>query len=129
METYHFNVDPIAKPRMTQRDKWKNRPIVNRYNTYKDILRLQANSQGLETIPSVIESLFFYVPMPKSWSKKKKAAMVGRIHEQTPDIDNLLKGFMDTLCREDKHVAYFKNGLGKFWSEEGAIILTLNDQA
>jgi Holliday junction resolvase RusA-like endonuclease len=125
METYHFVVNPLGKPRMTQRDKW--RPIVKKYYVYSNFLRLQANIQGLESLPPVIESLYIHIPMPKSWSKKKKEAMNGRIHEQTPDIDNILKGIMDTLCKEDKHVAHFKSGLGKFWAKEGAIILTLNE--
>ena len=36
METYQFNVNPVAKPRMTQRDKWKKRPVVDKYYAYKD---------------------------------------------------------------------------------------------
>jgi len=124
METYHFNVDPVAKPRMTQRDKWK--PIVKKYYSYSNFLRLQANVQGLADLPSVIESLYIHIKMPKSWSKKKREALNGKIHEQTPDLDNILKGIMDSLCKNDKHVAHIKSGLGKFWAEEGAIIITLN---
>ena len=127
MDTYHFDLNPVAKPRMTQKDKWAKRTVVTRYYAYANLLRLQANLYGLETLPSIVESLYFYIPMPKSWSKKKKEAMNGQIHMQTPDIDNYLKGFMDTLCKQDKHIALFKNGLGKYWAIDGAIILTLND--
>jgi len=125
METYYFNVDPVAKPRMTQRDKWKGRSIVNRYNAYKDLMTLGSNQMHTGDIPTTIESLIFYIKMPESWSKKKKEAMNGRGHQQTPDLDNLLKAFQDALCKKDQHI-YSIKCLGKYWAEEGAILLTLN---
>ena len=125
METYKFKISPVAKPRMTQKDKWAKRPIVSRYFVYKDLLKLEANKMGLENVPGRLESLIFYVQMPRTWSYKKKIAMNGRGHEQTPDIDNLLKGFMDALCKEDKHIYAISNGLAKFWAIEGSIHLTI----
>jgi len=101
---------------MTQKDKWAQRPATSKYWAYKDLMRLEANKMGLEYVPGRIESLIFHVKMPKSWSKKKKEAMNGRPHEQTPDLDNLLKGFMDALCKEDKHIYAIAAGLGAFWS-------------
>ena len=63
----------------------------------------------------------FRIPMPKSWSKAKKAAMVDTKHQQKPDIDNLLKAIMDAVLPEDSHVwgvrAY------KFWAETGSIVI------
>jgi len=42
--------------------------------------------------PNVIDvSWDAYLPMPKSWSKKKKSAMAGRPHRQKPDRDNIDK--------------------------------------
>jgi Holliday junction resolvase RusA-like endonuclease len=126
METYHFDIDPVAKPRMTQRDKWKNRPIITRYRAYSDLLRLQANQMGLETLPGNINTLVFHIPMPKSWSKKKKEAMNNRPHTQTPDLDNLLKGFQDVLCKDDKHIYSISRGLSKYWAKHGYIILVVD---
>ena len=61
----------------------------------------------------------FYIPMPKSWSKKKKNEYVGKTHQQKPDIDNLLKGVMDAIFKEDAHVhtVYGK----KTWAKEPSI--------
>ena len=64
----------------------------------------------------------FLVPMPKSWSKKQRAEMMGRPHQQKPDIDNYLKAFMDAMAIEDQYV--FDVRARKFWSDEGKIILT-----
>lgn len=35
--------------------------------------------------------------MPKSWSKKKREEMDGKPMQQKPDIDNAVKGFVDSL--------------------------------
>jgi Holliday junction resolvase RusA-like endonuclease len=57
--------------------------------------------------------------MPKTWSKKKQDEMRGTYHDQKPDIDNLLKGFMDAFHAEDKHVAHVE--AEKYWADKGMI--------
>lgn len=37
--------------------------------------------------------------MPKSWSKKKRAAMAGKPHTQKPDLSNLVKAIEDAANR------------------------------
>ena len=61
----------------------------------------------------------FYIPMPKSWSKKKKALMHGTQHQQKPDIDNLLKAVLDATMKEDCTV--WSICTHKRWAYEGAI--------
>lgn len=63
----------------------------------------------------------FHIPMPQSWSKKKKARMVDTPHRQRPDSDNLAKGVMDSLLPEDCKVWHLE--AKKFWSVEGRIVL------
>ena len=125
METYHFDVNPVAKPRMTQRDKWKKRSVVEKYHAYKDKMNLEAQKMDMPILPGVLNSLIFNVEMPQSWSKKKKEALNGRPHQQTPDLDNLLKAFQDALCHEDSHIYLIRAGLGKYWAHHGSIILTI----
>ena len=107
----------IAKPRMTQADSWKKRPIVLRYWEYKDDIK----NWGFQNNFKLKEEIYvkFYIPMPKSWSVKKKAEMLYKKHQQRPDIDNLLKGLMDAFLEEDSHVhtVYAQ----KFWDSEGSI--------
>lgn len=108
-----FDVNPVAKPRMTQRDKWQSRPAVARYRAYADELRLKANLSGY-TLGGVVD-VIFYLPIPKSWTKRKRAAMTGRPHQQRPDADNLGKAFKDALSVEDGHV--YDERWRKFWTD------------
>lgn len=39
----------------------------------------------------------FYMPIPKSYSKKKIAALIGKPHTKKPDGDNLVKAILDSL--------------------------------
>lgn len=40
---------------------------------------------------------WFYVPMPASWRKKKRAEMIYTVHQNTPDLDNYLKQLYDAI--------------------------------
>lgn len=113
-----FEVTPIGKPRMTQRDVWKKRPCVLRYHTFKDIINLQLN--GYE-MPVSDTSIIFAIPMPKSWGKKRKETMDGQPHQQTPDLDNLAKALFDTLLKQDSVI--WDCRLTKVWSYEGSITI------
>jgi Holliday junction resolvase RusA-like endonuclease len=120
MTTRHLRtiqVEPMGKPRMTQRDKWQQRPAVMKYRTYCDELRLRL---PLYDLPAQLH-ITFYLPMPKSWSKKRRTETAGRPHDQKPDIDNLAKGFMDAFHTEDKHV--YSLTAEKYWSEYGAVVV------
>lgn len=110
-----IKIEPMGAPRQTQRDKWQRRPVIVRYHAYRDQLNLAL--PGYELGISV--NLKFYLPMPKSWSKKKRAECLGTYHDQKPDADNLAKGFMDAFHSEDKHVAILH--VEKYWADEGSI--------
>ncbi len=109
-------VAPVAKPRMTQRDKWAKRPIVQKYHQFKDDMRLQVKGT-LDPRFDVI----FWIPMPQSWPTKKMVEMAGKPHQARPDIDNYLKALMDTLCEDDSHI-YDAHAM-KYWAYEGKIQL------
>jgi Holliday junction resolvase RusA-like endonuclease len=102
MKVYRLSVTPMGKPRMTKRDRWAKRPVVTRYFEFADTLRVAFSLHGLSGITPTYR-VRFGIPMPKSWSKKKRAQMDGKPHQQKPDIDNLLKAFMDPLGG-DEHV-------------------------
>jgi Holliday junction resolvase RusA-like endonuclease len=123
METIEttFIIDPIGKPRMTQRDKWKKRAIVERYFAYRDAVRLQANISKYEITGTL--DVTFYVPAPKSLSKKERALLDGAPHTQKPDIDNLVKAFLDCFG-EDKAVHTLN--ARKIWTTGIGKIVTLS---
>ena len=117
-----FNVTPVAKPRMTQKDKWEKRPAVIRYRDYKDQLRFQSPLNF--KFPESHYHVIFGLPMPRTWSKKKKETMQGRAHQQKPDIDNLLKGIMDAFLTDDSKV--WDGRCTKIWEKTGSITIKFN---
>ena len=119
MITIHMS--PMSKPRQVRSDVWKKRPVVLKWRKWADEIRLACRYENF--VPSNELMMEFYLPMPKSWSKKKKAEFVGKPHMQKTrnDLDNLIKAVMDALIKDDGCVHYLK--ASKFWAEEGMIKL------
>jgi len=112
-----YSVVPVPKPRQTQRDRWAKRPIVLRYRAYRDTieaLKIQ--------IPDGGAWIIFIVPMPASWSGKKKERHDGKPHQQRPDLDNYLKGFLDAIRRIDDSRVWDIHPT-KLWGHKGQIII------
>ena len=112
----------MGKPRMTQQDKWKKRPCVVRYRKFCDDLILLMKERNPEwmlqlTLGEVegggITSIV-RIPMPKSWSIKKKEMKAGSMHDSKPDTSNIFKAIEDAVCVEDKQVALIN--CSKFWT-------------
>lgn len=59
--------------------------------------------------------------MPQSWSKKKKEQMNDTPHQQTPDVDNLLKAVLDAIYDQDGVV--WDIHVKKRWGYGGAICI------
>lgn len=110
-----LHIMPVSKPRMTQSDKWKKRAITTKYWGYKDELR-----EASIILPESYH-LHFILPVSASWSAKKKAAHIGKPHTNKPDKDNLEKGFLDALYKDDSGV--WTGQVSKWWGEKGAIII------
>lgn len=83
--TIHSN--PVAAPRMTQRDRWKKRPVVMRYWAWRDRIGrawLELSNfkdRKIFTKPVIIGFKFYVVGYPAI------------------DLDNLIKGVKDGLVR------------------------------
>lgn len=107
MKTY--NITPVAKPRMTRRDKWSKRPAVMKYWAFK----AECRAYGV-TIDDNSE-ITFVLAMPKSWSDKKRAEMYGEPHRQKPDIDNLCKAVLDSVFDDDSALSEIH--ARKIWGE------------
>jgi Holliday junction resolvase RusA-like endonuclease len=118
--TITFHVPPMGKPRMTRRDSWAKRPCVVRYWEFKDALKaiLEPNTAILDIIDDGIVyrvDWIAYFPIPKSWSKKKKAAHYGQIHQQKPDRDNVDKAILDAIFVEDSVIS--DGRISKRWDD------------
>ena len=122
-----LNIPPCSKPRMTQRDRWKKRQCVLDFYAFRDPIKQEVkriNTLLIKESPLDWDNLtvIFLVPMPKSWSKKKKALMVGKPMQQRPDLDNYIKGLFDATHEEDSSI--WKVTASKIWTDcTGKIII------
>lgn len=112
----YYPVTPLGKPRMTRKDKFAKRPIVQKYWAYKAEIRLRK-----VMLPEAGAHVIFILPMPKSWTKARRAEMLGQPHQQTPDKDNLEKGLLDALFDEDCSI--WDSRVSKVWGRSGAILI------
>ena len=121
-----LNVPPCSKPRMTQRDRWKKRQCVLDFFAFRDRIKQELKEKDALLIdegPFNWDELeiIFLVPMPKSWSKKKKALMVGKPMKSRPDLDNYLKGLFDATHEEDSTI--WKVTASKLWTDKAGQII------
>jgi Holliday junction resolvase RusA-like endonuclease len=113
-------IAPMGKPRQTQSDKWKKRPVVIRWREYADNLRMIAKAMKF-TLPTEGAEFTFYIPMPDSWSDREKREMDGMPHKQKPDLDNLVKGVMDALLPDKDCEVWHIGCASKYWAKEGMV--------
>ena len=111
-----LNIPPCPKPRMTKADRWRKRQSVLKFFAFRDAVR-QWPRETMHNKILEMESfeIVFHVPMPKSWSKKKKGYMNGSAHQQRPDLDNYLKAWKDSVYEEDAIVWRVK--ASKLWTD------------
>lgn len=118
---------PIGAVRMTQRGKWTS-TTAKRYLNYKRVVGYQMRAQCKEPIEGPVSlSVTFYMPVPDSWSGKKKREHLGAPVTVKPDADNLVKGLMDAangiLWKDDNQVTDVT--IKKRYAEKGYIELTV----
>jgi len=129
-EFYLFDIIPMGAVRMTISDKWKTNPnhvdpkkrqrkAVSQYFNFKNVLTLQAIQMGYK-LEKWLDAVYF-IPMPDSWSNKKKEKMNGMPHESKPDTDNITKAIKDALKKDDSDVWWEK--AEKRWAFKGSIII------
>lgn len=122
-----LNITPETWVRVTQRDAiffriprdkllpsgLKRLIRIEKYNNYKINLHAEARSKRFSIQPQGT-CVSFFLPCPKTWSKKKKKRYHNTLHQSRPDLKNLLSAFEDSLCTEDKYIAHY-GGLDKRW--------------
>ncbi len=114
-----YFIDPVAKPRMTQRDKWKKRPATIRYWAFKDDVK----KAGV-FIPESGAHITFHMPIPKG-KKPEYKERIGKPHQIKPDKDNLEKALLDAIFDEDCRI--WDSRVTKVWSDVGMIEITYKE--
>lgn len=135
IKRYVFKITPQTHVRATQGDRIlfripeerrspassKRVKRLIKYNEYKVAVSAIAKKQRFK-LPDEGCGIRFFVPMPKTWRKKKREIMKNTLHKQRVDLDNYLKALLDSLFFEDKTVAHLSE-VSKYWvdSEKGWI--------
>jgi Holliday junction resolvase RusA-like endonuclease len=75
-------------------------------------------------VPEAGATIVFYLPMPESWSRKKRALYDGQPHQQKPDLDNLVKAVLDAIYGDDSGV--WDTHSQKRWTSEAKGYFTVD---
>lgn len=130
-----LDIEPMGAVRTTTSQKFVDKKYA-KYKKWKETLVILMFAEMLKQKInphtakfSVIKSITFYmeVPMPANLSKKvreEREARLGQPHKMKPDIDNMLKAFMDAFMKEDSHVHEI-GCMKKVWSKHSYIELVL----
>ena len=107
-----YIIDPVPAPRLNRKSRFNpsKTALIERYHAYRDLIRVLH--------VEIPDSCFirFEMPVPK-----RRHDRIGRQHTQRPDLDNLLKGLLDSVFAEDAHV--HRVLAEKVWALRGAIII------
>lgn len=64
----------------------------------QEIIRQLQETYNVPPLTGPLKVSFkFYMPMPKSWSRKKKESMIEEFCTTKPDLDNLIKTYCDAM--------------------------------
>ena len=115
-------IKPFPAVRINAKSIWNDRSQA--YITKMNELRLLIWDDKEFIINSMIKGIYlveFQFKTPKSWSLKKKERMIWSNHKQTPDCDNLLKAFKDTIFYQEDHndcEVSRSNAIKNWWDED-----------
>ncbi len=117
MNKIEIPIQPMPAPRLTHQGRHTAR--AKKYYAYKKTLKMFCKVNDFALSEKV--KITFYMPVPKSITKKERAKRLGNPHKQRPDLDNLVKGVWDGLAKEDGYIHYLE--CSKIWAEEGKIVI------
>lgn len=100
---YVIDIQAIGYVRRTRADKWKKRPIVMKYYHYKNLLSFLLNRMNYKQEKEL--NILFLLPIPQSLSSKKREELHLTQHNKKPDLDNLVKAFLDTATKQDNYIS------------------------
>jgi Holliday junction resolvase RusA-like endonuclease len=122
-----FRPCPCPRPKVTHYGTFYGK----NYTAFKQVVNEWLDKQKIMKLEGPLEAeMVFAIPMPDSWSKKKKAAHLTRAHAVKPDCDNLIKSVFDILngraFNDDSQIARIR--ASKIWVDSpGHIIVEINE--
>jgi len=117
-----FNIIPVpaSRPRVT---RWSTYYGKKYTNFKEEMLSLTSDIVFTPLEGNIFAQLQFNVPIPKSWTKKKKEAKNGAYCDNHADIDNYCKAILDSLngvyYEDDKQIVMLQATM--LWATEASI--------
>jgi Holliday junction resolvase RusA-like endonuclease len=124
-----FSIDPVpaSRPRVTQWGTYYGKKYKGFKKTMEELVVSYRPTKVLEDLISA--DMTFFVPIPKSWSKKKKAAKVGKYCDNNADLDNYEKAILDSLNGhyfiDDRQIV--EQASRKIYAEQGSIHIIIKE--
>lgn len=124
MIVVHMPPFPKARPRVTRGGTHTYMPA--KYEQRREELQWRYLAEGgvLDQEGELYMNVIFVFRMPKSWSKKKRAAMNCQPCAKRPDLDNSVGAVMDALLADDSKVVRLQ--AAKVWGVQDAIIVDID---
>ena len=117
-----FNIIPVpaSRPRVT---RWSTYYGKKYTNFKEEMLSLTSDIVFTPLEGNIFAQLQFNIPIPKSWTKKKKEAKNGAYCDNHADIDNYCKAILDSLngvyYEDDKQIVMLQATM--LWATEASI--------
>jgi len=126
-----YEVILAGKPIPLRRPRFSRGRVYDSQHKLKEAVSFDISRQlpkGVITYLGPISMLFrFFMPIPKSLSKKKKLGLVGNYHYKKPDIDNLVKFYCDSangvMFNDDSQISNLK--AFKYYSDDPRTEITM----
>ena len=101
----------------------KQTPRARKYHQWRNDFAAIAKAKGFKLKQEDVLSIgfVFFVPMPKSWSKRKKIEMNKTPHQSRPDLDNFVKATIDGLFIDGDHKISEFHRVAKYWGYKGEV--------
>lgn len=87
---------PVSYVRTTQRQKFVD-PTYKKYYAYKQQIQKMVKGKFKVLEGPIHFIVTFYMPIPKNGKSRGKKVSEGQYHTSVKDLDNLVKGLLDSL--------------------------------
>ena len=91
--------------------------------------KLAINKDNIWLEGLISADMTFFIPIPKSWSKKKKSSKNGQFCDNNSDLDNYEKAILASLntiyFEDDRQIV--QQSSQKIWAEQGSIKIILKE--
>lgn len=110
----------------TPNNYYNRKQTIKRYWDFKLAIKAIADLEKFE-MPTENVWTKFFLPMPKSWGKKKRKQLCFTLVEGAGDTDNYYKALTDSLLSEDKKISDFRASKFYYDGAKGFIEITVGE--